>query len=499
MSSTDARPAAAGLVALGRWLPRWRVDGWRLPLLVFVWAQVVFGLWWAGQRPAMLSYDSLRYVQNVTLGPWTASHSPLYDSMILISLTLTGGIAALVVVQTTVAALALAYVATSMRQFDVRTRWLLAPVLILPLSPACGTFVSTLWKDVPFTFAQIFLLGTLVRLLAARRGLEPGPGIPHRLFWAIGVELALIALFRNNGFLVVIIVGAVLVAVLAGSRAMLALATGSALAAILVAQLVVYPAAGILAPPSNLAYGVFYADIAVAYARAPQTFSSSDLALMATVAPLQHWADSHDCSTSDPLFTRGFSSAKIDLVKGRFAALWFRQLARTPGIVISTKLCRSSIAWDVWPGARNSTRFLGYPAAIQDDLFGRVSYIPADVAQQLRPDPVTAGLGSFAAHARSSAGNPFWQTLFFRGSLWSYVSYQAVAIAYRRLRRDLVIVASICAANQLVVMAANPAQLFRYMAAPLFVGLLSVSLIGVARPEPAAIPGDQVSAEQTSG
>ncbi len=489
MSSTEATllPPAAQQRGMRQRLSRSRVDGWRLPVLVFVWAQVVFGLWWAGQRPAMLSYDSLRYIQNVTLGPWTASHSPLYDTLILISLTLTGNIAALVVVQTTVAAVSLAYVATSMRQLGVRTSWLLAPVLILPLSPACGTFVSTVWKDVPFTFAQIFLFGTLVRLLAARRCPTPDARIPRRLFWAIGVELALIALFRNNGFLVVVIIGAVLVAALAGSRAKLAVATGSALAALLIAQLVVYPAAGITAPSSNLAYGVFYADIAVAYARAPQTFTPSDLTLMASVASLEHWAASDNCSSSDPLFRGGFSSAKVDLIKNQLAVLWMKQLIRTPAIVIGAKLCRSSIAWDIRPGARGSANFVGYPVAIPDNLFGRERYVPADVAQRLHPNPVTAALGSLTRSARNSSGNAIWQTIFFRGSIWSYVSYLAVAFAYRRLRRrDVIILASICAANQLVVMAANPAQLFRYMAAPIFVGLLSVSLIGVI--PPAGVP-----------
>lgn len=484
----------------------WR-SRWRLPVVVFVGAQLVLGLWWAGQAPAMLSYDSLRYIQNVTLGPWKASHSPLYDSLVLLCLTLTHGVAALVIVQTTVAAVALAFVATSMRQLGIRDWWIVPPAIAVTLNPACGAFVSTLWKDVPFALAQVFLLGTVIRMLMVHRR-SPGHRVPRRYFWAVGIEFTVVALCRNNGFLVVFLIGAALVVTFAGNRMRVAAASVGALLVLAFAQLVVYPAVGILPASSSLAYGVFYGDIAVAYSEAPSTFDRSDLRLMASVAPLAHWAASNDCYTSDPLFGRPFSSARADAVKGRLASLWLKQLTRTPVLIVKTKLCRSSIAWDVRPGVTGSPQFRGIPLTVPDSLFGRRRYVPADVAAGLRPSPLTAELGSLAAQGRALPANFFWQAFLFRGAWWSYVSFAAVIVAAVRLRRrDIVVLVSLCAANQLVVMAANPVQLYRYMIAPIFVGMLAVPLFGTPRAEragkgavgaesePAGQPADQLSGQ----
>jgi hypothetical protein len=482
------RPAAVTADG-GRWSPL------RLSVVVFVSTQLLFAFWWLGQWPAMLSYDSLRYVQNVTTGPWTADHSPLYDSLVLASLSLTNSVALLAGLQTTVAALALTYVAQSMRRLGIADRWIVIPALVVALGPASGVFVSTVWKDVPFTLAQVFLLGTLIRILAARRAVAPdaiaaadptpSPGrVPNRLFWAIGVELTIVVLSRNNGFLIVAVIGIALVVALTGTRRKVLIATAAAFVALVLAQTVVYPVAGIAPASSNLAYGVFYADIAVAYGKEPGSFTQSDLDLMASVAPLEHWALSSNCVTSDPLFKQPFSIAKAATVSNQLAGLWVRQFFRTPGIVIGAKLCRSSIAWNVWPSGRDSIAFVGYPQAINEDLFGRARYIPADVAANLRPHPVPV-FGAVAKAAKGSQWNPVVQTLFFRGSVWSYVSYVAVGLLALRLRRrDVLVLASLCLANQLSVMAANPAQLFRYMIAPVFVGTLSMSLFACGRAAP---------------
>lgn len=494
--------------AVGR---RWSAR--KLSIVVFGSTQILFAIWWLGQWPAMLSYDSMRYVQNVTTGPWTADHSPLYDTFVLLSLSLTNSVALLVGVQTTVAAVALTYVAMSMRRLGIADRWIVVPPLLVALSPACGPFVSTVWKDVPFTFAQIFLLGTLIRVLVARREAAPDSDgsvtagstrmrrpVPNRLFWAIGVELTLIVLCRNNGFLVVTMIGIALVVALSGTRRRVLIAVVSALVSLALAQTVVYPLVGIKPASSNLAYGVFYADIAVAYSKKPDTFSRSDLELMAFVAPLDHWAGSNNCVTSDPLFKQPYSIAKSATVSNRLAALWVRQFIRTPGIIIGAKLCRSSIAWRVWPSPKGSIEFLGWPAAVNPDLFGRAKYVPADVAANLRPHPLSDGLSTVVTDAKASPSNPIVQAVFFRGALWSYVSFAAVALLASRLRRrDVLALAALCLANQLSVMTANPAQLFRYMVAPIFIGMMCLSLFGARRQvPPAQRPAPRPEAELVS-
>lgn len=62
------------------------IAGRETSLAVYAWSQIVLLLWWAGQFPGLLSYDSTVYVTHVTIGPWPADHSVLYDWFVLLSI-----------------------------------------------------------------------------------------------------------------------------------------------------------------------------------------------------------------------------------------------------------------------------------------------------------------------------------------------------------------------------------------------------------------------------
>ncbi|MEK0098750.1 hypothetical protein WDA79_09610, partial [Streptomyces sp. A475] len=57
-----------------------------------------------------------------------------------------------------------------------------------------------------------------------------------------------------------------------------------------------------------------------------------------------------------------------------------------------------------------------------------------------------------------------------------------------RRRRALLALAGVSLGVQLTVLAANPAPCFRYMAAPMFIGVLCLALIPALRAEPAERP-----------
>src|SRR5262245_391374 len=108
MSDTDVRTELRGnvpsptraeqvrrLVRLDRVPPHLR-----LPLVVFVAAQLVYLFWWAAWYPALMSYDSMSEIWQVTTGHWTAKHSVAYDALIWTSLKVTGDVAALALIQT---------------------------------------------------------------------------------------------------------------------------------------------------------------------------------------------------------------------------------------------------------------------------------------------------------------------------------------------------------------------------------------------------------------
>lgn len=477
------------VVPPGRYRKRLTQPG-RLSVATFVWAEVVLLLWWAGTWPGLLSIDSRRYVIHVTTGPWVADHSVLYDSMILASLKLSGNVALLTFVQATAAAALLTYASWVFRAVGVPARWAVAPAFVLPFVPSFAASVVTLWKDVPFAMVEVLVALTTIRILrecrrAGRFSLSRG------LMWALGVELTLLCLFRNDGFLMMVIVVVALLIGLRDARRQILVLTAVALVVFAGSQRIVYPALHIKPASSSLVYGVFYGDIALAYAQYPHEFTAQDRALMTQVAPLSVWASSDNCFTSDPLFsTAQFDRTKADKVRNQLAGLWFRTLARTPVSTIKGRLCRGAIAWSVLPPP-SGTPFGTLVQRVPDDLYsGQRAGLSPQMVTKLRYQPLLPGLGSFEIRLRGGAADTGWQMLTMRGALWCYLLYAAVLLAARRFRRwDILLIAAMPLANQLTVTAANPAQLYRYMLGPLFVGMILMPLFALRtwRSAPAAV------------
>ena len=454
-------------------------------MLVSLWVLLVLLIWWAGQWPGLLSPDSIRYVIHVTSGPWTADHSVLYDSGVLGSLKLTKSVGLLTFVQCLCAAAILGYFVSAMRKFGVPTRWAVLPAIILPVVPSFGAFVNTVWKDVPFAFCELLVAATTLRLLTVRRNADATPRSYRGLLIALGLEFLGLVLFRNDGFIVLVVLVVALVVGLSRIRWWILGLGAAALVGLVFASTVVYPAIGVKPANSSLAYGTFYADIAVAYAEAPKTFTADDLALMKQVAPLSVWRHADNCYDSDPLFTpKSFNRVEADRVKNKLASLWFKTLARTPVTVVRTRLCRSAVAWNPLPPPRNKAALSETPLQTPKTLYGRAPLLPAKVVPHLRAQPLSTKLAKLAHWMRFETHSGYWQPILWRGATWSYAAYIALAIAsVRRRRWDVMLAGAICLANQLTVMAANPAQLYRYMAGPIFVGMMLVPIALVARAE----------------
>lgn len=483
-----ARPGGAGrlLGPAGRLLGR-VPRRWRLPLATYLACQVISLLWWAAFFPGLLSYDSVIYVLHVTTGPWVDNHSVLYDALVWLSLHATGGLAGLTFGQTVVMSAALGYTVAAFRWLGVRGRWTAIAAVAVAVLPATGTLIIFVWKDTGFTICAFLMVPTLAHLISVRR--QPGwhrDRRVNRLVAVLGLELAGLALFRPNGFLFVALAAIPLVCLLPGVRGRLAAAAAAAICLAAVLNLAVYPAAGIQRPPAALTLGPAYADIAVAYAERPASFTASDKHLMARVAPLAEWAKTADCYDSDTTTSiPGFyhRSAKVS---GQLFALWRQLLVRDPGLVAGARICRASIAWNIFPGP---PRVLGetlIPAiSVPANLFGlgsRHDVRHNHYRHALNARPLSSTLHRGAESLWQASRTPQLEWLLWRGPLWCYLAYLAVFL-YARARRNwqALSLAAIVAAQQLGVLADNPAQLYRYMASTIVIGIMLVPLFAALR------------------
>jgi hypothetical protein len=457
-----------------------RMPQWRLPLVTYAVCQLIFLCWWAGFYPGLMNRDTITYVLHVTTGPWVNNHSVLYDSMVWLSLHATGDLGALTFAQTVAMSAALAYTVVAFRRLGVPGRWTAMAAVVAAALPPLGSFMIFIWKDVPFSICAFLVVPTVAHLLSLRGG--PG-GLRdrrvNRLIAALGLELLGMCLFRNNGFAAVLVAAVLLVALLPGVRARLAASVAAVLFATFVLNWFVYPAVGIKPMPSSLALGPVYADIAVAYADAPSTFTTADEALMRQVAPLAEWAKNADCYDADKTTHISGFVHRASLESTQLAALWLRVLERSPQLILGARICRGSIAWLVFPGSP-SARAFRYGSQIPADLYGTTSMkdvrdnpYRADLAT--RPLSSTVNTGTLFLRRASEVTQLEW--LLWRGATWCYLAYLIVwAVARKRRDWSLLALVAIVAGQQLTVFLDIPTQAFRYMASPIYIGIMLLPL-----------------------
>lgn len=457
----------------------------RLPLATYFGCQLIFMLWWAAFYPGLMSRDSVIYVLHVTAGPWVDNHSVLYDSMVWLSLHATGGLAALTLAQTAALSAALAYTVFAFGRLGVPDRWTAIAAVVVAALPPLASFVVFIWKDVPFSICAYFVMPTVAHLVSLHA--RPGRCRDRRVNWliaALGLEMLGICLFRLNGFLVVVLAGIVLVLLLPGVRVRMTAAAAAAVTLAFVLNSSVYPALGVKKMPTSLSYGTAYADIAVAYADRPSSFTAADRRLMEREAPLAEWKKTANCYDSDKTnFIGGFTGNAAE-ASGPLLSLWLRVLQRSPDLILGARICRGSIAWMIFPSTAASVnrylRAVAGAARIPANLFGlaawpHVRHNPYRAAMASRP--LSQDMNTAAVFLRTASQVPQLEWLLWRGATWCYIAYLAAwAFARRRRNRSLLALTAIVAGQQLAVLANNPAQLFRYMAAPIFIGIMLVPL-----------------------
>ncbi|MFE9253546.1 DUF6020 family protein [Streptomyces sp. NPDC006879] len=459
----------------------------RLALAVYATTQLVLLIWWLAFYPGGMSYDSISYVWHVTTGHWMSNHSVAYDGLVWLSLNLTGDLAALTFLQTVAMAATLAYAAGTLREFGVRGRWAALAALACTVLPSVGVFTVYVWKDVPFTIGAVLAFAAAGRL--ARRRIAGTEAVRDRAFrrhvGLLFLGFLAMALFRNNGLLVALAAAPLLLIVLPKMRRWLLAATVIPVVTAATLNLGIYPALGVKTPTKDQVYAFNYADIAVAYGSKPDTFTKADTELMAKVAPLEHWGGkAANCYNADWAMQKPMDRSAAEKHNEELLELWGRILKRTPDAILDARICRAHIAWAIFPGPAelNGNTLISVPT-VPADLFGWAEWNPQMRDSPYRPllkiRPVSQELHDVAYFAWKASRVPQLDWLLYRGAIWCYAAY-AIVIAFSRRNRQPAALALLALplALQLTVLAANPAPLFRYMVAPIFIGLLLVPLLG---------------------
>ena len=257
-----------------------------LPLLV----------WWAGWAPAIMSSDSTDQWNQALSFEFVNTHPIMHTVFLWVVSLAWASPAGVTLVHVAITTTLLALVARRLVAIGVGVVVAVGAVWAIALLPMTGAMTVTMWKDVTFSLAMLWVI---VELLAMARD--------QVAFWTrwwgpirLGIALGLVWGLRANGLYTVAIFAVALTIAFRGmwkgviAMASSVIAVGFALPVVLIAVLPVTDA------PIEPAQ-VFMPDVASVVVNDRGDLSPADLVLVRAVAPLRVFEGYYACGDSTPL------------------------------------------------------------------------------------------------------------------------------------------------------------------------------------------------------
>ncbi|MFL5357139.1 DUF6020 family protein [Archangium sp.] len=428
-----------------------------------VWSIYVLAFW-----PAFMSSDSVDQWSQMLHGP-IINHHPAFHTMLIWLLTRVWESPAVVALAQVLALSTVFGLAVKELSHWGVPRWLLALMTVgVALSPVHGSMVTTLWKDIAYSIAHLWLFTLLLTLVRTR-----GEALRSTPFLVLLMaSLSLVALLRHNGVPVAALT-LLLLGVIA-PRALRRRVLFGALGVVGAYVLVVGPLFRVLdvKPPSS----AFLHSIqihqmgAIAHAER-EALPLEDRQLLEAIQPYEIWRDQYTCYAVDPLLYSGklkgaffTSPAQKDFIR-----MWLRQVREHWRLIFEHQACVSSLVW------RIRQRADGY-------LY---TFNPSGIAANT--------LGLKMESKWSWMQEKLWSLLFatrepelvwwvWRPALYLYLALFASAMFALRLRRawGLVPVVPVLL-NSLSLLALNVVQDFRYQYPAYAVSLVGLGLLFARR------------------
>ena len=288
-------------------------------------------LWFLGNRPGFMTFDSLDVWRQVVTNDWEDTHPIAYVFAMWLSRSLIGSPSLLTVAQTLYMAAALALLARSLIRAGSHRVVTYVVVGIVAWLPQTGGFTIMLWKDIPYSAALICVAARVVDVFAFRL-YEQGDLLPRRLLGSLYLHVFAAVLLRQNGIFFAAFLGGFLLLVRTGRRRGIGALTAAVCCTFVVLKLVVFPGLGVERTPAEINIAGFVHDIDAVLNERPELLTPKDLALLETALPLTAWRQSYYCYAIIPWYLhREIRLTAFREHKDEFVALWRRVLVDAPG------------------------------------------------------------------------------------------------------------------------------------------------------------------------
>jgi hypothetical protein len=308
-----------------------------LPCAV-VWLGYLLAFW-----PGILTEDSVEQWTDMTSGVIRGYHSPL-ETVIHWLLTRLWLSPAMVVLAQ-IAALSAAYAMVASEAAARRApQWLLAATtLLMAALPANGFLVVTLWKDVPYSIALLWVLALTLRLARSGGRFEGRVGMA-----AFALALTAAATFRHNGLPTVALFVALLVWTAPTPRRPMWQLAGLTLAGVLAVQAGLFRLVGVR--PYHPAFSDQTILHQVAAAMRPGTaYTHDDFAALGRIMPIANWSSDYRCQSVIPTLVSVLAhspDAEYAALRPSLRTAWWHALTKSPRVILAHHGCVSGLIWN---------------------------------------------------------------------------------------------------------------------------------------------------------
>jgi hypothetical protein len=463
--ATESPPAAPEPVAPAerRWRPELPTHGAALATGL-VWLPMLG--WYVAFRPGIMSGDSIAIYELAKHGHWVDYHPPAYIAAMWVSTSLLGSPSLLTLAQSLLLAASVVAVVHSLLRIGVNRYAVYAVSAVVALSPMVGAFSISLWKDIPYAAAFLFISARVVDVTRAR--LDDDLGTSRGAAWSICAWSCLAVLMRQNGIVLVAGLAVVLWFVLKRQRRQMVAVFLIPVLVLMVTKLVIYPAIGVKSIGSQPALTIQLHDIADAASRDPGMFSSSDRAFMETMGPFDVWAStysSYGCTSANWEWDPRFHWSALNGHSSELVSLWLKVVREHPVMVARNRLCVGAVAF----------------RPDNEGVLYTVSHGIDPNPDGLRTVPIIGALHDPAVSLLGRLDENDVQSWLWRAPGWIYLAYGVfIFVAAKRRRWILLLPVLPLFVLQASVFPVNPAQDARYMFPGLMLAVLLLPGVSLA-------------------
>lgn len=386
-------------------------------LLLFFIMTICWSVWFLAFYPGAMSPDSIgQWSTAIGLYPLDDAHPVLSTLWVKLFATLVPHPAFYVVCQVGLLAAAYAAILAWWNKNGIPQGVCTGLALLFGLLPNLGIYAVTMWKDVPFLMALLWLAFLFARAATKKR-----------LGWGFVAEaaiaLSMVALFRHNGFIIALVCGATLL-VLAFRRRLVLLAA-AALAG-LVLSLSLTAVTEVIFKPTHYEVGLRNrGTTAVATTIYYDGDIPEDILAEATAdRTIDQWKEIYTPFSILNMVYGDYNYSAIYHSKttGEILDIWFRLLAKNPGLIVHDMLATNDTTLFVNPSPHPQQYISRYADIIAKNDLGFAT------KQSEMTDPLWGLLFK-------SGENAFFDSLLWRNGLWIILCLWLMYFMFTQKRR----------------------------------------------------------------